>query len=112
MFGAPQSFTAAVIYGLVGGIPGSIFPFLQAIIPSETLPPGLLATASGLITGCSEFIGGAGWPALSGVIAEKYGLEVTILVGGIAFVIGIFFSLLLKETRVKGVRAEQTSESA
>jgi predicted MFS family arabinose efflux permease len=111
MFGAPQSFTAAIIYALVGGIPGSIFPFMQGIIPSETLPPGLLATASGLITGCSEFVGGAAWPALSGVIAGKYGLHVTILVGGIAFVIAVFVALLLKETRVKGAAAK-TPESA
>jgi predicted MFS family arabinose efflux permease len=105
MFGAPESFAAALVYGLVGGIPGSIFPFCQAIIPGETLPPNLVATASGLITGVSEFIGGSAWPALSGVIADSQGLGVTILVAGIAFVIAAVVALGLKETRVKKDKA-------
>jgi predicted MFS family arabinose efflux permease len=105
MFGAPSSFSAMLLYMLIGAIPGSIFPFFQAIIPGESLPNYMLGTASGLIIGVSEIVGGSAWPAVAGVIAGNAGYPTVILSAGIAAVIAIFITLFLKET--KGKNAER-----
>jgi len=99
MFGASTTFAAVLMYALLGGIIGSIFPFFQAIIPSETLPNYMLGTASGLIIGVSEIVGGSLWPAFAGVVAEAHGIPTVILVAGIAALIAIVITFLLKETK-------------
>ena len=104
MFGAPASFGAVIAYALVGGIPGAIFPFFQAIIPGESLPNYMLGTASGLIIGVSEIIGGSAWPAAAGVIAGNSGYPTVILVAGIAYAIAVILALFLKETKGKGIQ--------
>lgn len=103
MFGIPESFAAIVVYALIGGIPGAIFPFFQAIIPGESLPNYMLGTASGLIIGVSEIVGGSIWPAFAGIIAGKSGYPVVILVAGIAYILAIVAALFLKETKGKGI---------
>lgn len=104
MFGAPTSWPTVVIYMLVAGIPGSMIPLIYSIIPAETLPPNLFATASGVIIGISELLGGAAWPAISGVVAEKSGLPTVMLVGGVALAISMVISIFLKETYPKSAR--------
>ena len=106
MFGSPTSMGAIVMYALVGGIPGAIFPFFQAIIPGESLPNFMLGTASGLITGVAEIIGGSAWPAVLGVIAANFGYSYVILSAGIAFAAAAALALLLKES--KGQRLDDT----
>jgi len=101
MYGAPTSLAAILMYAILGGIPGSIFPFFQAIIPSETLPNFMLGTASGLIIGMSEIIGGSAWPAAAGVIAGQSGIPSVILVAGFASIVAAFLSLFIKETKGK-----------
>jgi len=105
MFGAPVSVAAIIAYALVGGIPGSIFPFFQAIIPGESLPNHLLGTASGLIIGVAELIGGSLWVAGLGTIEVSSGIPTVILTAGIAGVLAVIVSLFLQETK-KGKRAE------
>ena len=109
MFGAPSSMGAVIVYALVGGIPGAVIPFFQAIIPGESLPNYMLGTASGLIIGVSEIVGGAAWPAIAGIIAGKSGYPTVILIAGIAFTAGAVLSLLLKETKGKN-KLDQNSE--
>jgi len=101
MFGASTSWTAIFLYALLGAIPGSIFPFFQAIIPSETLPNFMLGTASGLIIGLSEIIGGSLWPAAAGVVAGSTGIPSVILVAGFVSIIAAVLSLFLKESKGK-----------
>ena len=105
MFGAPESFAAVLLYALVGGIPGAIFPFFQAIIPGESLPNYMLGTASGLIIGVSEILGGAAWPAFAGIVAGNYGYPSVILVAGIAYTAAIVIAIFLKETKGKGIQS-------
>lgn len=101
MFGAPSSAAAVVVYALAGGIPGAAFMFFQTIIPGESLPNYMLGTASGLILGVSEIIGGSAWPAIAGIIAGKYGYTTVILIAGIAFAAAAILALFLKETKGK-----------
>jgi len=104
MFGAPTSFASVVIYCLVAGIPGSITVLCFSVIPAETLPANLIGTANGLIIGVSEIIGGAAWPALSGVVATNSGLPYVMLVGGIAYLVALVLCFALKETNTKEKR--------
>ncbi|MFQ8601618.1 MAG: MFS transporter [Anaerovoracaceae bacterium] len=110
MFGAPSSMSAVICYALIGGIPGAIFPFFQAIIPGESLPNYMVGTASGLIVGVSEIIGGAAWPAAAGIIAGSNGYPSVIFIAGIAFAAAAITALFLKETRVKNKLTENSKE--
>jgi len=101
MYGAPTSLAAILLYAVLGAIPGSIFPFFQAIIPSETLPNFMLGTASGLIIGFSEIIGGSAWPAAAGVISGNSGIPSVIFVAGFASIVAMVLSLFIKETKGK-----------
>jgi len=98
MYGAPLSFAAVLFYSCIL-MTGSIVPYFQAIIPAETLPNYLLGTASGLILGVSEIVGGSAWPLVAGFIARNSGIPNVILVAGFAAVIAAIISLFVKETR-------------
>jgi len=99
MYFLPGASAAMVIYLIFGGLVGSIIPFFQAIIPSETLPNYMLGVASGLIIGIGELVGGAAWQAVAGYIFATAGVPTVILIGGIVAVIAAILALFLKETR-------------
>lgn len=104
LFGAPTSFASVIVYCVIGALPGCVPPIYNLIVPSETLPPNLTSTAVGLILGIGEIFGGAAWPAISGVVAAKSGLQTVMLVGAICFVIAAIISFALKETFTKEKR--------
>jgi predicted MFS family arabinose efflux permease len=68
------------------------------IIPTETVSAGFTATAIGLATLVGEIVGGTLAPAISGAIADRYGLGASLWIaaGGafVVFLAGIF----MKET--------------
>ena len=101
MYGAPTASATIAVYVILAAIPGSLFPFFQAIIPSETLPNFMLGTASGLIIGVSEIIGGSAWPAGAGFVAGSYGIPSVLLVAGFGAIVAAILSLLIKESRGK-----------
>ncbi|MCL2336375.1 MAG: MFS transporter [Firmicutes bacterium] len=97
MFGAPKSFAAVVMYALFGSIPGALFPFFQGIIPGDKLPNYMMGTASGLVCGFGEILGGSVWPAIAGVVAAGYGYPTVVIVGGFAMILGAILSLFFKD---------------
>ncbi|MCL1895246.1 MAG: MFS transporter [Clostridiales bacterium] len=99
MYFMPGASAAMIMYLIFGGLVGSIIPFFQAIIPSETLPNYILGVASGLIIGISELVGGSLWQAVAGYIFATSGVPTVILIGGIVAVIAAILSFFLKETR-------------
>ena len=103
MFGAPTSFAAMILYILLAAIPGSIFPFFQAIIPGESLPNHMLGAASGLIIGFAEIIGGSASQAFLGYLAASTDVPTVILVAGIAAVVAVVIAIFLKETKGKAI---------
>jgi MFS family permease len=71
-----------VMFG-VGAAASGVFPLVMATIPSETVPPGQLATVLGLTMGLGEIVGGVVTPTLAGRAADASGLAAPlwILVG-------------------------------
>ena len=73
-------------------------PLLMATIPAETLPLRYLASATGLVVGLGEIIGGVSAPTLAGRAADLYGLQAPLYIqAGCAILAGVV-ALGLKET--------------
>ena len=67
-------------------------------ISTESVPPELMASASGLVICTGEIFGGGIAPIIAGGVAERFGIQyiLPLAVGGL--VVGFFNSCLLKET--------------
>jgi MFS family permease len=80
---------------LFAGLGFSVINVTVGPLTAESVPPTLVATAIGLITGTGEIIGGAGAPALAGQIAhhigvtKAYGLALWILVVGFLLTLAV-----------------------
>jgi MFS family permease len=82
----------------VGWALNGIFPLFMATIPSESVPPAMAATVFGICMGTCEIIGGAGGPAIAGVVADEVGLQGPLwMMAGLTLVGGLF-AFGLKET--------------
>jgi len=65
---------------------------------AEAAPPGLVATAAGVVIGAGEIFGGGVAPAIAGTIAQNYGIQFTLVFALAGLVGGLFVSLFLLET--------------
>lgn len=75
-----------------------VFPMAMATIPSDTVKPGLVATALSLTMGTSEILGGVLAPSIAGRVADARGLAAPLwIVTGLAIATGLI-ALLLRET--------------
>jgi predicted MFS family arabinose efflux permease len=75
-----------------------VFPLAMATIPSDTVRPGLIATALSLTMGTSEIIGGVFAPSIAGRVADAHGLAAPLwIITGLAVAAGVT-ALLLRET--------------
>ncbi len=68
-------------------------------LTAESVPHSLISTATGIVVGLGEIIGGGVAPAIAGAMAKAYGIETIfyIATGGIAM--GIVVAFGLRETR-------------
>ena len=69
-----------------------------AVIPTESVPPALMASASGLPIAVGECFGGGVGPIVAGQIAQNFGLHAVtfLMLGGLIW--GIVVCLFIKET--------------
>jgi predicted MFS family arabinose efflux permease len=67
-------------------------------IATEAAPVGLVASAIGVVVGAGEIFGGGVAPSIAGFVGSRYGIENTLWVALAGVVLGVFVSLLLKET--------------
>ncbi|WP_339482087.1 MULTISPECIES: MFS transporter [unclassified Pseudomonas] len=67
-------------------------------LTSESVPPSLLATATGLVVGCGEILGGGVAPVFAGYIAMTWGLTAILFLALAGSITGGLLSLWLKET--------------
>lgn len=68
-------------------------------ICSETVPVGLMTTATGLVIACGELFGGGIAPMIAGQIADRYGIDHVLLLPMATTAAAFVLSLFLIETR-------------
>jgi predicted MFS family arabinose efflux permease len=66
---------------------------------AETVPPSLMATASGVVIACGELGGGGLAPIIAGQVADRFGIEHILWMPLGAMGVALVLSLFLKETR-------------
>jgi len=98
MFLFVGSKVSILMYVLFGGVPGAMAPLFMTLIPMETLPDRLRATANGLIMGFGEIVGGSIFPITAGHIADLTGYPFMMLVAAIMLAADILLGFALIET--------------
>jgi MFS family permease len=84
-------YTGMVAIFVVGWSLNGIFPLFMATVPSESVPPAMAATVFGLCMGICEITGGAGGPAIAGIVADEVGLQGPLwMMAGLTLVGGLF----------------------
>jgi predicted MFS family arabinose efflux permease len=77
----------------------AIGSLIIVLVPAESVPPQIAATAIGLCTLVGEILGGTLSPAVGGAMAEKFGLRVPLLMSAGATVVLFILALFLKPSR-------------
>jgi predicted MFS family arabinose efflux permease len=90
--------TPLSILGLVLAAGQGLAPLLMVVVPSETVAPTVVGAAVGITLLCGELFGSTGLTYLAGILANHYGLAVTMWVatGGAALV--ALATVFMKET--------------
>ncbi len=68
-------------------------------VAAETVPPGLMATASGVVIATGELLGGGLAPMVGGQLAERFGIEHVLWLPIAMMALGVLLCASLKETR-------------
>jgi predicted MFS family arabinose efflux permease len=66
---------------------------------AETVPPSLMATASGVVIAVGELFGGGIAPVIGGRVAERFGIDHILFLPVAASVVGFLLCTALRETR-------------
>jgi ACS family hexuronate transporter-like MFS transporter len=103
-------FSILALFVLIGYAASGVFPLFMATVPSETLPPAVLATALGVVMGTGELFGGVLAPTVAGWGADRYGLGAPLLAELACTLIASVLAMFITETapakcRVLPVRA-------
>ncbi|WP_027797120.1 MFS transporter [Paraburkholderia acidipaludis] len=88
-----------------------IVALLMVLVPTETVPARLGATAIGMATMAAEIVGATAAPAIGGALAQQFGLSVPLYMalGGAAVV--FLVGLLMKETARRTSGAHEAGSS-
>ncbi|GII87730.1 MFS transporter [Sphaerisporangium siamense] len=88
------------------------FTLFMATIPAETVPPGALATALGVIMGVGELAGGFIGPMVSGWASDQWGLQTAMFIASGGALVVVVLSFALKETAPAVVRKRLAAREA
>jgi MFS family permease len=80
-------------------------------IAAETVPPRLMATASGVVIATGELLGGGLAPILGGLVAERFGIEHILRLPILMMTIGVVLCFALRETRPNSTQVPLSQES-
>jgi predicted MFS family arabinose efflux permease len=72
---------------------------------AETVPPALMATASGVVIAVGELFGGGLAPVIAGHVATAFGIDKLLLLPMGTLALGFVLSMFLIETRPRGAVA-------
>jgi MFS transporter, ACS family, hexuronate transporter len=95
----------------VGACVGGAMSLFMGVIPSETVPPRMVATAIALVIGAAEIIGGVAGPTLAGMAADHWGLRAPMWITAGCLVVAIAAACGMKETAPRAVARRQARAS-
>lgn len=104
----PESKGTIAVYALIAGLPISTLPIYYSIVPYESVPDSLKATAGGFVAGVGEAIGGAVVPAIVGNVCPD--LKTIILSAAIVFGVAMILSICLTETNPNTLKKRREKE--
>ena len=87
----------------LGGPIVTLNALIISIIPVESVPSHLAATAGALVQGVGEFVG-AFMVGIAGILAITYGLTTVLLIAGGSAFVAALLALGLKETSARKVK--------
>lgn len=73
-------------------------------VPTESVPPTLMASAAGIFVAAGELVGSGLTPVIGGLVAQNYGIQNIIWVTLGALILAFVATLFLKETAPSRVR--------
>jgi MFS family permease len=91
-------FFLALSVSIAGFAIGGIAPIALSALTTESVPPYLAATASGIPASIGEIFGSALMPFLTGYLCDLYGLKIALVFSALAPIIAGFTGLFYKET--------------
>lgn len=87
----------------VGASVGGAMSLFMGVVPSETVPARMVATAVALVIGVGEILGGVAGPTLSGMAADHWGLRAPMWITEGCLVVAIAAALAMEETAPRAV---------
>lgn len=81
-----------------------LIALLSGPIAAESAPAGLVASSIGLVVGAGEIFGGGIAPVLSGIVAERYGIQNIFYLSLVGTSIGVVISFFIKETAPRKIQ--------
>ena len=91
-------FFLAIMVSIAGFAIGGIGPISVSALTTESVPPHLAATASGISVSIGEIFGSALMPFLAGYLCDLYGLKTALYFSAVAPLIAGFVGFFYKET--------------
>ena len=99
---ARSNFFGLAVSAMVAGFAiGGIAPLALSALTTESVPPNLAATASGIPASFGEIFGSALMPFVAGYLSDLYGLKAAIYFSAAAPLLGGWVGLFYKETAPK-----------
>jgi MFS transporter, ACS family, hexuronate transporter len=95
-FSGPLWLMAILLF--VGWSASGSFPLFMGVIPGETMPRGMAASAMGLVVGVGELLGGTLAPSFAGALADQTSLAAPVVIIGVCAFMGGVLSFFLVET--------------
>jgi MFS family permease len=81
-------------------------------LTAESVPHSLISTATGVVVGLGEIVGGGIAPAIAGAVAQAHGIQTILYIGTGGIVAGFFVALAMRETLPRRVAAAAPQASA
>jgi MFS family permease len=98
MISGSNFYLLAIFISIGGFILGGISPITISALTTESVPPHLAATASGIPLSIGEVFGASLMPLLLGYLCDLYGLKVIFLFAAVTPLIAGFVAFFYKET--------------
>jgi MFS transporter, ACS family, hexuronate transporter len=95
----------------IGASVGGATALFMGVVPSETVPPRMVATAVALVVGMAEILGGVAGPVLSGMAADHWGLRAPMWITVGCLVVAIVAALAMQETAPRVVERRRLRDA-